>query len=348
MSHQTLAYLCAALALGGLIAYVLLGGADFGGGVWDFLASGPRREQQREAIENALAPVWEANHVWLIFVIVLLFTCFPGGYAALCTGLFIPMHVVLLGIVLRGAAFVFRKYGAMTGGETRAMRLWDLTFGGASVISPLLLGMSFGAITSGAVRAEASTTSNLPWISPYSLGCGFLALSTCAYLAAVYLVVETDGEVREDFRKRAVATGTTTAALAALVLLLAYREAHWFVEQLFSLRSLPIVVVGIGCFAASALAVFRRHYLLSCVCAIAEVIALLIGWGVAHREFIVYPDFPLVTSAAPSAMLRFVLISTLFGLLLLVPSLVFLMRVFKGHLFFSAGNQRTPAPSRGH
>src|SRR5262245_49067693 len=119
LSPQSLGYLAAATALAGLMAYACLAGADFGGGVWDLLASGPRRRAQREAIAHAMGPVWEANHVWLIFVLVVLFTCFPRGYAVLMEALFVPLHLVLAGLMLRGAAFVFRNYGPGQEGRLR-------------------------------------------------------------------------------------------------------------------------------------------------------------------------------------------------------------------------------------
>src|SRR6188474_3129996 len=148
--------LSALAALGGMIAYALLGGADFGGGVWDLFASGPRKKQQRLAIVRAMGPVWEANHVWLIFVVVVLFTCFPHGYAALGIALFLPFHLALLGIMLRGASFVFRSYQSSqqdAAGETSA---WGVVFGVASVISPVLLGMAFGVVTEGGIRVDES------------------------------------------------------------------------------------------------------------------------------------------------------------------------------------------------
>jgi cytochrome bd ubiquinol oxidase subunit II len=335
--------LCALTILAGLTIYVLLGGADFGGGVWDLFATGPRRRQQRHAIEHAMGPVWEANHVWLIFVIVLLFTCFPRGFRVLCIALYSPLHLTLVGIIMRGAAFVFRKYGALDIPKhpnwhlpnIGSRRAWGLVFGISSVISPFLLGACFGAVTSGALRVDAAGTVSyeplnvIPWLTPYSIGCGLLALSTCSYLAAVYLTVETGGDVRGDFRRRAIYSGTATAVLSGIVVILARREAPWFAGRLLSPHASPILSLGLILFAASAYAVFRKHYVASCVCAISEVITLLAGWGVAHRDFLIYPDVTLQSAASPTATLRFVLWSTLAGLALLLPSLWLLYFVFK-------------------
>lgn len=326
MTDQTLAHIAAALALIGLMAYAILGGADFGGGIWDLFAAGPRKHQQRQAIVDAMGPVWEANHVWLIFVIVVLFTCFPYGYAPLGKALFIPFHLALLGIMLRGAAFVFRAY------EKRAVT-WSAVFRIASVISPILLGAVFGAITAGEVRVDdarnVTLTKAFPWFTPYAIGCGLLALSTCAYLAAVYLTAETDDALREDFRRRAIIAGTTTAALAAIVLLLARIEAPWFFAQLTSVQSAPVLLAGLVFFALSAWAVFGRRYRLSRWFAAGEIVLLLLGWGVAHQPYLVYPDVTLVGAMAPPATIKFLLASLPVGAVFLVPSLWLLFKVFK-------------------
>ncbi len=332
MTHEALVYLAAGTALLGLMAYALLGGADFGGGVWDLFATGPRRQAQRDAIAHAMGPVWEANHVWLIFVLVVLFTCFPYGYGPLGVALFLPFHLALAGVMLRGAAFVFRAYGRRPPGEPPASR-WGTVFGIASLISPVLLGLAFGVVTEGGVRIDAAGNVSpmvpLYWLSPYAAGCGLLALSTCAYLAAVYLTAETGGELREDFRRRAIVAGTATAGLAAGVLVFAWRDANWFFRQLVSPRSWPVLAAGLGCFAASAWAVFGRRYRLSRVFAAGEIVLLLLGWGLAQQPYLVYPDLTLSAAAAPAPTIAFMLATLPFGALVLVPSLWLLFRVFK-------------------
>jgi len=325
--------LCALAALVGVLAYAVLGGADFGGGVWDLCAMGPRRREQRLAIQRAMGPVWEANHVWLIFIVVMLFTCFPSGYAALGIALFLPFHLALLGIMLRGASFIFRSYQSGQQSAAAQNSPWGIVFGVASTITPVLLGAAFGVVTEGAIRvAEDGTVSvsqPYPWLSAYCLANGLLALATCAYLAAVYLTLETSGELQEDFRRRAILAGTATAGLAGIVLWLAWREAPWFFFRLLNLRTLPLVVTGLACFAGSAGAVFSRRFTWARRFAICEVGLLLLGWGYAQYPYLVYPDISLSAVAAPPATLGFVLWSLPCGGIVLLPSLWLLMRVFK-------------------
>ena len=342
LSAQTLGYFAAATALLGLMAYACLAGADFGGGVWDLFASGPRKRQQREAIAHAMGPVWEANHVWLIFVLVVLFTCFPRGYAALMEALFVPLHLVLAGIMLRGAAFAFRNYGPGPHNqiEPSASRIypqavthysaWGIVFGVASVVSPLLMGLSFGVVTSGQVRLSdtGAVVAHAAWIGAYPIGCAILALLTCAYVAAVYLIVETDGELREDFRRRAIVAGTATAASALAVLWALRVDGRWLFDQLIT-RALPVFVAGGIAFAFSAVAVVLRWTRAARIFAVAQTLLMLLGWGLAYRDYLIYPDAPLTWAMAPVPTVRFMLIASVIGIAILVPALILMFRVFK-------------------
>jgi len=331
ISTELLVNITAAAALFGLMAYGVFGGADFGGGVWDLFAAGPRRKEQRLAIQKAMGPVWEANHVWLIFVVVVLFTCFPRAYSKLAIALFVPFHLALVGIMLRGASFVFRSYQSQQAEEAAETSLWGIVFGVASIISPVLLGAAFGVVTEGLIRVKNGEVQAQPWfwLTPYAIANGLLALTTCAYLAAVYLTNETKGELREDFRWRAILAGTGTAALALLVLALAWFEARWFVDRMLSPQALPVVIAGLVCFAASAWAVFNRHFILSRLFAAAEICMLILGWGLAQHPFLVYPDLTFAATAAPRATLYFLVLTLPVGALLLLPSLFYLFRVFK-------------------
>jgi cytochrome d ubiquinol oxidase subunit II len=182
----------AGVMVASLVLYALLGGADYGGGVWDLFAFGRRAREQRELIAHAIGPVWEANHVWLILVVVILFTAFPPAFAVIATALHIPITLLLIGIVLRGTAFTFRTYDVQ---RDEVQRRWSLIFSIASIITPILLGTILGAVASGDIRVENDVVTSgflRPWLTPFPLAVGFFALALFAFLAAVYLTVEAE------------------------------------------------------------------------------------------------------------------------------------------------------------
>jgi cytochrome bd ubiquinol oxidase subunit II len=329
-TDEALPEVIALLGLIGLLAYAALGAADFGGGIWNLLASGPRAREQRNAIAEAIGPVWEANHVWLIFIIVILFTGFPPGFALLSIALFWPFHLVLAGIVMRGAAFVFRAHGHEA---ARAPLVWGHVFGAASMFTPLLLGASLGAISAGGIRVMDRTLapgSEWAWLGLFPLATGILALAICAYLAAVYLTVETRGELREDFRRRALGVWLAGGAISIGVLLLTYLEAPRLWSELTGGLAAVAVVAGVLLAPASGLALLRRRFELARVLAVGQVILILTGWALAQRPYLIYPDVTLTESAAPEATLMFVLWTIPLGMALLLPSLWYLFAVFKG------------------
>jgi cytochrome d ubiquinol oxidase subunit II len=322
--------LVAAAGLLFMIAYAIFGGADFGGGVWDLLARGPRKGEQREAIARAMGPVWEANHVWLIFVVVLFFTAFPAAWSAYVTALFAPLRLVLVGIALRGVAFVFRAY-APHHGALRAAR-WGPIFGGASILTPFLLGACVGAVSSGGLRVELgreAVVDGWPWLSPIALSTGAAAASLCAYVAAVFLCVETEGELREDFRRRALVSAALVlgGALATLPFTAISAPNLW--RGLVSPQVLPIL--GAGTFAAivAIVALVRRAFRLARVAVALQVALVIAGWALAQYPFLIYPDVTLASAAAPRATLLFVVGSLPFGAALVGPSMWLLFRVFK-------------------
>jgi cytochrome d ubiquinol oxidase subunit II len=320
----------ALVALLGVFAYALLGGADFGGGVWDLLARGPRKEAQRRAIGVAMGPVWEANHVWLIFVIVVLFTAFPVAFAVMNVALFWPFHLVLVGIVLRGAAFAFRAHGHEAAG---APLDWGQVFGAASVITPVLLGACLGALSAGRVRVTGGALApggETAWLGLFPLAIGVLALAVCAYLAAVYVTLETDGPLREDFRRRGLGAWLVGGVVSIGTLLLARTEAPRLWGALTTLPAGLVVVAGLLLAPASALALWRRRFGWARVLGAGQVVLLLAGWAMAQWPFLIYPDLTVAGSAAPPATLRAVLWVVPIGMLLLVPSLWYLFAVFKG------------------
>jgi cytochrome d ubiquinol oxidase subunit II len=316
-----------------ITAYAVLAGADFGGGIWDLLARGPRREEHRQAIARAMGPVWEANHVWLIFVNVILFSVFPPAYRALGVAFFGLFHLVLVGIVLRGAAFAFRS-GAPA--DSRQWRLWSPVFGAASTITPFLLGVAVSAISGGGIRVrpggEVVVDPALTWFSPVSLLMGLLTVALCAYLAAVFLTVETGGEVREDFRRRSLWAGGVMAVLAAALLpLLPTAMPHLWDHLTRPVSAFPLVV-GVGLALLSAAAVHTRRYRLARVAAVGEVIVLLGGWAFGQWPYLIYPDVTAQSAAAPGPAFHFLLNTLPVGLAILLPSLWLLYRVFKAEV----------------
>jgi cytochrome d ubiquinol oxidase subunit II len=223
---MTAAEAVAAVMLVALVVYALFGGADYGAGMWDLLARGPRAAAQRELIAQAIGPVWEANYVWLIIVIVLLFTGFPAAFAAVMTTLHVPLSLMLIGVVLRGSAFTFRSYDNSEVGRRR----WNRVFSISSVVTPILLGAVIGAIATGEPGRAAAAGGPVPllatWLGPFPLAVGLFALNTFAFVAAVYLTLEApDPALSEDFRARALAAAVTLGGLAWVVYHLSRTEA---------------------------------------------------------------------------------------------------------------------------
>ena len=320
----------ALVMLAALIAYAVLAGADFGAGVWDLLSIGPRQGAQRRAIAEAIGPVWEANHVWLIFLIVLLFTCFPVAYAAISTALFWPLHFVLIGIVLRGSAFVFRAYGAPT---AAAQAAWGRIFGAASAVSPILLGMCLGAISTGGIRAIGGIVtrqSGSAWLAMFPAATGILALLLCAYLAAVYLAWESRGDLQDDFRRRALVTWLVAGVASVATLLLARAHAARLWDGLTSMPALALIAAGVLLAPASAYELWRRRFGRARLIGAAQVVVLLTGWAAAQWPYLVYPDLTVPGSAAPSSTLSLTAATLPIGVAAVVPSLWWLFAVFKG------------------
>jgi cytochrome bd ubiquinol oxidase subunit II len=321
----------AVLALS-LNVYVLLGGADFGGGVWDLLATGPRRDRQRDVIAHAIGPIWEANHVWLILAIVLTFSSFAPVYGRLGTVLHIPLTLMLVGIVLRGSAFTFRTYDDE---QDSAQRRWGRIFASASLMTPILLGVSIGAIASGRVAApEHGSFADrfiLPWCTPFAFSVGLLALALFAFLAAVFLTMETrDPELVDDFRRRALGAGIAVFFTSALVLLLSSSAAPLVRSGLTSSAWAWPLHLATGITAVLVLlALWLRWFRLARIGAALQVTLIFWGWPLAQYPYLVPPDLTVANSAAPATTLRMVLIALGVGGVVLLPSLWYLFQIFK-------------------
>ncbi len=320
-----------------LNAYVLTGGADYGGGVWDLLASGPRRAQQRELIAHSIAPIWEANHVWLIVAVVLLFTGFPAAFSMIAIVLHIPLTLLLIGVVLRGSAFIFRSYGS---GGRGAQRAWGMTFAIASTIAPVILGVIIGAVSSGQVAAASARVGKAsfadvfiqPWLAPFPIAVGVFALALFAFLAAVYLTVETtDDDLREDFRRRALAMVPAVFVTAAVALGLsmsgAPRVAGGVVGSPWSLALHPVTAILA---ITVIIALWRRRYALARVAVAGQVSCILWGWALSQHPFIVPNTLTIREAAAPRITLELMLVGMVIGSAVLIPSLRYLFKTFAG------------------
>ena len=329
---MSLADLAAAAGVVAMVAYAVLAGADFGGGVWDLLARGPRKSEQRAAIARAMGPVWEANHVWLIFVVVVFFSAFPLAWAAYATALAAPLRIALLGIALRGVAFVFRAYVPHHQVESRAEDRWGAIFGATSIVTPFMLGACVGAISSGGLHVATDgvvSVTGTPWLTPIALAMGAAGASLCAWLAAVFLTVESEGALQEDFRDKARLAGAVVLLGAAATVPFTRAGAPHLWNGLVG-RALPIVIAGTLAGGLAYAAVITRRYRIARLLAAAQVVLVIVGWAVAQHPFLIYPDVTIASAAAPDSTLRFVLWSLPFGLGLVLPSFWLLFRVFKG------------------
>lgn len=350
----TLEICLAAAVLGSLAIYALTAGADFGGGFWDLFASGPRKREQRRAIAEAIGPIWEANHVWLILVVVIMFTAFPRAFGLIVVSLHIPLSIALLGIVFRGAAFVFRAYGE--GGA--AAERWGRLFGLASTVTPVALGVCLAAVSSGAAwevdneirlgiretrhknefLVEApSVSSFLPPLEGWlPITAGLLVLALFAFLAAVYLTNEAkDSALREDFRRRALGAGVVAGILANVARALASNDADLLSRGLTGETLGWRYATVMGLLSASALwALWTRKWRLARLFAAGQVASLVVGWGIAMQFRLVAPSWDIWNSAAPRTTLEPLAWALGIGALFLFPSFYYLMTVFKGRQAF--------------
>jgi cytochrome d ubiquinol oxidase subunit II len=320
--------LAALVVMVGLMAYAMFGGADFGGGVWTALASGPRAGEQREGIFRAMGPVWETNHVWLILVVVTLFTCFPPAFSDLFTALLVPLVIALIGIVFRGAAFAFRHYGHFVG---TALPATGMVFSVASIITPMSMGMAIGAVAGGHITIEGGVvTSGLwePWLRPFPIVCGLIAVAMCAFLTANYMTTRATGELLEDFRRRGLAASLVLGALTTAALPIAYWNADALWEQVKDPAPIAVMAAAATMGLASLVVLWRRWYVLAPPVAAATVALVIGGLGAAQYPYLVLPNERIADVAAGDSTLTAFLIALPIGALILIPSLVLLYVTF--------------------
>jgi cytochrome d ubiquinol oxidase subunit II len=313
-------------------AYAALAGADFGGGIWDLLAgSAARGAEPRERIGRSITPVWESNHVWLVIALVVLWTGFPVAFAAIFTTLFVPLSVAALGIVLRGAGFAFRA-------QIRPVR-WQAAAGGifalSSLLTPFFLGTVIGAVVTGRVHGSGDPASS--WVNPTSLLTGALFVAVSAYLAAVYLTVDSEqaGELsmRAYFLRRALAAGLASGALAAVTLAVLHTTAHPVFTGLLTGRALPLVVVSVVAGTAVLVMLARDKPRAVRPLAALAVAAVVGGWALAQYPDLLPPGLTVQAAAAPAGTEAAELVAVGLIAVLVGPSFVLLFRLARrGHL----------------
>jgi cytochrome bd ubiquinol oxidase subunit II len=314
----------AAILWVGATFYALFGGADFGGGFWDLVAGGAERgARPRALIQNSLTPVWEANHVWLIFIIVILWTAFPPAFKAVFSTLYVPIALAALGIVLRGSGFAFRKSVEGLSWQRAA----GATFAISSLLTPFFMGTVVGAIAAGHVPAEGNGDAFSSWLQPLPLLIGGMFVATGAYLAGVFLVGDArragDEELERYFERRALGAGVVAGAFAVAGLFALHSEARYVYDRLVD-QGLPLVILSLLCGIALLAVLLRGGRRPLRPLAAGAVIAVIWGWGVAQFPYLLPTSLRIDQAAAPDATMTIVFIVFAVAAVLVLPSLALL------------------------
>ncbi len=324
---MTLATVVAMAMFLGVVVYALFGGADFGSGFYDLTAGFDERgDEVRTLIDSSIGPVWEANHVWLIYILVMWWTGFPGTFAAATTTLFVPLLLALAGIVLRGATFAFRKYS-----ETFAQaRLFGAIFAASSVVTPFFLGAVAGAIASGRVPADGYGDRIGSWVNPTSLVGGLLAVATCVFLAGVFLTADADRsgntDLAERLRKRTLAVGIVAGLIVFAGLYPVARDASTLSHGLRTAAS-PLLVVAAAAGLATLVLLYRRRYSAARIPAVAAVGSVITGWCVGQYPWLLVDEVTIADAAGADATLIGLLVVVALAAGIVLPALAYLFRL---------------------
>ncbi|HXR31692.1 MAG TPA: cytochrome d ubiquinol oxidase subunit II [Solirubrobacterales bacterium] len=318
---MTRADLCAAILWTGATLYAVFGGADFGAGFWDLSAGGAEKgERPRALIERSLTPVWEANHVWLIFILVVLWTAFPEAFGAVMSTLYVPLALAAFGIVLRGAGFAFRESVR----SPQARRALGASFALSSVLTPFFMGAVVGAIADGNVPAGGNGDAFSSWLQPLPLFTGALFVASGAYLAAIFLVADARRAGAADlegyFVRRALAAALVAGAFAISGLFVLHADTRYVYDRLTD-QALPLVILSALC-GLGALAMLLRGARRGLrPLAVGAVVAVVWGWGVAQFPYLLPTSLKIAESAAPPETLAAVIFVFLIAAVLVLPAL---------------------------
>jgi cytochrome d ubiquinol oxidase subunit II len=305
----------------GATLYAVFGGADFGGGFWDLIAGDAEQgERPRAQIQRSLTPVWEANHVWLIFILVVLWTAFPEAFGAVMTTLYVPIALAAVGIVLRGAGFAFRKSIR----SLEARRAMGAAFALSSLLTPFFMGAVVGSIAAGNVPAAGDGDAFSSWIAPLPLLVGALFVASGAYLAAVFLVADSrrsgDADLESYFARRALAAAVVAGAFAVAGIFALRADARYIYDGLTS-DALPLVIVSALCGLGVLVQLLRGARRGLRPLAMGAVVAVIWGWGVAQFPYLLPTSMKISQSAAPAPTLDAVMVIFAIAAIVVLPSL---------------------------
>lgn len=323
---MSLQFAVAAALFAGVVVYAVFGGADFGSGFYDLTAGGSRAGAQlRTLVDHSIGPVWEANHVWLIYVLVVWWTGFPTTFAAAMNTLIFPMMFALLGIVLRGASFAFRKYAA----DLASARLFGIVFALSSVITPFFLGAAAGAIASGRVPADGQGDVWSCWLNPTSIFGGVIAVGTCAFLAGTFLTADAarsgQHELADQLRIRSIGVGIATGVVVFAALVPISDDATTLSHGLHT-RGAALMVISALAGTATLALMRRRRYGIARFTAVTAVVAVLVGWGVGQYPWFLVDQVKIADAAGARATLQGLLIVVGLATVTVVPALIALFR----------------------
>ena len=326
-----------------LLLFALAGGADFGGGMWTAIARGESAREEAELVDRAIGPIWEANELWIVVAMVILWSGFPVVFSAVGISLFVPLILVLVGIVLRGAFFSFQEYSEYAP-LRRAFITFGRVYGAVSVISPFFFGLAAGTLASGRLRFESagagaerfavgSPASGYfsPWFGPFPIACGFLAIAICAYLAATYLTVEAEHSpvLRRKYRLRAVVAGGVLGVLGVGVLPIMSFDAPYMWREIFRFPSIVFMALAALALISSLILLYAGRFRWARSAAIAHVTAIFTAWVSAQYPYLIVPDVTVSSAASPSSVLVALLVLSFFYAAVLGPSLALLFYIFK-------------------
>ncbi|MGB3681277.1 MAG: cytochrome d ubiquinol oxidase subunit II [Rubrobacteraceae bacterium] len=327
-----------------LLIFALAGGADFGGGMWTFVASRERAGREMQLVDRAIGPIWEANELWIVVAMVIMWSGFPSVFAVYGISLFVPLVFVLVGIVLRGGLFALQEHAEFSH-VRQAFVVFGRAFGAVSVIAPFFFGLAAGTIASGRLRFErqqedAGFAVGRPvggyfesWFGPFPIMVGFLAVVICLYLSATYLTLEAEDmpDLRDSYRRRGIATGAVLGLLGVAALPVMSFDAPYLWRGVLQFPAIAVLIAAALALISSLALLYTRRYWWARTAAITHVVGVFLVWAAAQYPYLLVPDITISSAAAPSSVLVALLVLSFFYAAVLGPSLALLLYIFKRH-----------------